>query len=267
MDNIFVAGVDVGSTTTKVVVMDEKGEIRGSEIVFTGIEMEKVTTKALNTALKKAQLLDRKLNYIITTGYGRNIISWRNESIPEIIATGVGGFFINEKVRSILDIGGQDCKFILIEDKGNVLDFKMNDICAAGTGRFIGYLTRIFQRDLNEIIKKGMLSQNPTRIDSTCGVFAGLEIVNKISQKIPIEDIIAGVHLAIMKRIETMVLQVGIKELLMFSGGVANNRLAVKMLEYHFKVKPIIYYDPQLICSIGAAKIALEKTKKKLRKQ
>ncbi|NIM16174.1 MAG: 2-hydroxyglutaryl-CoA dehydratase [Candidatus Aminicenantes bacterium] len=256
---MVVAGIDIGSTTTKAVILNKKGKIIGKSLEPTGPNMKQVAEKVLLASLDQAGFCREDVEYIVTTGYGRNSVNWKNEAIPEIITTSFGGFHLHNKIKTILDIGGQDSKAITVGNNGEMVNFKMNDMCAAGTGRFLENMARVLGLPLKEMIEKGLTFKNPITIDTTCTVFAESEVITKLSQNQPLEDIIAGVHLAVIRRITPMLKQVGIKAPLMFSGGVARNSLVIKMIERQFKMKPIIHPDPQLVCAFGAAKIALEK--------
>jgi predicted CoA-substrate-specific enzyme activase len=256
---MVVAGIDIGSTTTKSIILDEGGTMIGTAVELTGADMNRASEEVLDESLSQTGYSRKDIEYIVSTGYGRNGIDWKDESIPEIIAIATGGQQLLPEVKTIVDIGGQDSKAIALGNRGMVKKFLMNDRCAAGTGRFLETIARVLNMPLGQMIQKGLTFKNPVDIDSTCVVFAESEVVTKLSQKLPVEDIIAGVHFSVIKRIAPLIRQVGLAPPLMFSGGGAKNDLAARMIEIQFNIKPYVYENPQIVCALGAAVKAYEK--------
>ncbi|ADY55351.1 CoA-substrate-specific enzyme activase [Syntrophobotulus glycolicus DSM 8271] len=250
------AGVDVGSLGTKAVILVD-GEIAGSTIIRTGINTEENGNKGLDEALAKAGLKREDLKYVVATGYGRISAPYANKTVTEITCHAKGAHYIHPQTKTIIDMGGQDCKAIRLDEDGNVVDFAMNDKCAAGTGRFLEIMANVFKVPLEEL---GPLSLNATTVlpvSSTCTVFAESETVSLLARGEKPENIIVGIHHAIANRVGGMFSRVGIQNDVFFSGGVAKNIGMKKALEEALNVQIVEPgQDPQLAGAIGAAVIA-----------
>lgn len=256
--DILVAGIDSGSTSTNVVIMNKNREILSSSIVRTGAKSQNGAESAMKEALDKLNLTKDKLSKIISTGYGRVSIPFANEEVTEITCHGKAAYFLNDSVRTIVDIGGQDSKAIKLDDKGNVVDFAMNDKCAAGTGRFLEMMSRSLEVPLNEMGEKSLVWKEDIDITSMCSVFAESEVVSLIAQNKEIPDIIHGLNKAVATKTSALVNRVGKEEGYMMTGGVAKNIGVVKCLEEKLKSKIFIPEEPQIVGAIGAALIAIE---------
>ncbi len=182
---MFFAGCDVGSTTGKAVVIDEKGTILAGSIVPSTVDPEVTATSSLEKALKEIDpsLKIKDMKRIVGTGYGRIELTFAHENVSEITCHGVGAHFLDNAIRTVIDIGGQDCKAMALRDDGHVLDFVMNDKCAAGTGRFFEGMGRAFGVSLEEFSRMSLESNNPIPISSQCSVFAESEVISLISQR------------------------------------------------------------------------------------
>ncbi len=253
--NLF-AGVDIGSTTAKCVITDEKDNMLVFEHIPTEYDRNVSGEKILKQAMDKLGVSDADIAYIVSTGYGRKSFLRANANIPEIIAHGIGTYKLMPGTRTIIDIGGQDSKVISLDDLGNVERFEMNDKCAAGTGRFFEVLTHrllgIEMEDLADLMKK---SKNPCVISSMCTIFAESEIISLLSQKVPVEDIAAGTGRSIARRILAMgrSAQIPYTEPIVFSGGVANNE-AIADIFADLLGKPVTAIKmPQSTAALGAA--------------
>ena len=253
--NLF-AGVDIGSTTAKCVITDENDNMLVFEHIPTEYDRNVSGEKILKQAMDKLGVSDADIAYIVSTGYGRKSFLRANANIPEIIAHRLGTYKLMPGTRTIIDIGGQDCKVISLDDLGNVERFEMNDKCAAGTGRFFEVLTHrllgIEMEDLSDLMKK---STNPCVISSMCTIFAESEIISLLSQKVPVEDIAAGTGRSIARRILAMgrSAQISYAEPIVFSGGVANNE-AIADIFADLLGKPVTAIKmPQSTAALGAA--------------
>lgn len=256
--DILVAGIDSGSTSTNVVIMNKNREILSSSIVRTGAKSQNGAESAMKEALDKLNLTKDKLSKIISTGYGRVSIPFANEEVTEITCHGKAAYFLNDSVRTIVDIGGQDSKAIKLDDKGNVVDFAMNDKCAAGTGRFLEMMSHSLEVPLNEMGEKSLVWKEDIDITSMCSVFAESEVVSLIAQNKEIPDIIHGLNKAVATKTSALVNRVGKEEGYMMTGGVAKNIGVVKCLEEKLQSKIFIPEEPQIVGAIGAALIAIE---------
>ncbi|KOF57714.1 3-hydroxyacyl-ACP dehydratase [Clostridium sp. DMHC 10] len=256
--DILVAGIDSGSTSTNVVIMNKNREILSSSIVRTGAKSQNGAESAMKEALDKLNLTKDKLSKIISTGYGRVSIPFADEEVTEITCHGKAAYFLNDCVRTIVDIGGQDSKAIKLDDKGNVVDFAMNDKCAAGTGRFLEMMSHSLEVPLNEMGEKSLVWKEDIDITSICSVFAESEVVSLIAQNKEIPDIIHGLNKAVATKTSALVNRVGKEEGYMMTGGVAKNIGVVKCLEEKLQSKIFIPEEPQIVGAIGAALIAIE---------
>jgi predicted CoA-substrate-specific enzyme activase len=257
---MIVSGCDVGSATGKALIM------RGSKIVAYAIipattKPEETAYKVMDEALRKAGLLSlREIEYVVGTGYGRARVPFANENISEITCHARGAYWLCPTVRTVIDIGGQDCKVTGIDEVGKVRDFTMNDKCAAGTGRFFEAMARILGVDLQGLSSLALRSQKPVPITSQCSVFAESEVISLINEGVDPVDIAAGLHVSIAGRLSSQVRSVGIIEDITVSGGCAKNKALVKSLEKKLGASiKILPEDPQIVGALGAALIAAEK--------
>lgn len=253
---MIVAGCDVGSLTGKVVIMRD-GEILGSSIVPTTTKPERTARQALDKALDQCGLSLDDIECLVGTGYGRVKIPFANDNVSEISCHGRGAQYLVPTIRLIIDIGGQDCKVIRVNPKGKVVDFAMNDKCAAGTGRFLETMARALELQLEEMGPISLKSNTPTAITAQCSVFAETEVVSRLAEGAEVEDLVAGIHDAVASRIMTLIKRVGVEEDITITGGVAKNVGVVHFLEKRTGLKAkALPIDPQLIGALGAALMA-----------
>lgn len=252
---MITMGIDVGSITTKVAVVVD-GELKLSKIGPTGYDAKKAAGMMFQQVLESLKLDRNNIHGIVSTGYGRNGVSFANKAITEITCHAAGAFFINPEVRSVIDIGGQDSKVISLNDKGRVSDFAMNDKCAAGTGRFLEVMARALEIELEKFGEMSLKSQAPSDISSLCTVFAESEVISLIAKGEKRENIVAGIHAAIGARIAAMAKRVKIAAPVMMTGGVAKNKGLVKALEKRLMQDILIVESAQVIGAIGAALLA-----------
>lgn len=264
MGNInAVAGVDIGSLGTKTVIFSE-GEILGSSINRTGLSSVENGENGLKTALENAGLQREDLKYIVATGYGRISAPYADKTITEITCHARGVHYIHPDSRTIIDMGGQDCKAIRLDENGLVTDFAMNDKCAAGTGRFLEVMANVFKVSLEELGPMALRATQVLPVSSTCTVFAESETISLLAEGEKPENIIIGIHHAIANRINGMFSRVGVENDVFFSGGVAKNVGMRKALEDVMQIKLVEpRYDPQLAGALGAAIIAWDLLTKK----
>jgi predicted CoA-substrate-specific enzyme activase len=252
---MFVAGCDVGSLTGKTVIMKNE-EIISYSIVPTTPKPQITAENATNEALGKAGLKLEELEYVVSTGYGREKIPFASTNISEITCHGRGAYWLVPSGRTVIDIGGQDCKVILLDDNGNVVDFRMNDKCAAGTGRFLEVMARALGLELDDLGSVSLKSEFSAVITSQCSVFAESEIVTLIAEGTELPDIVAGIHKSIAGRLLSMVKAVNPRKDFMLTGGVAKNQGVVKFLEDALGKIEKVPVDPQIVGALGAALIA-----------
>ena len=249
----------MGSTTGKAVIIDQKGKIAASFLVPSEIDPEVTAKIALKAAMDNINGLNtvEELKYLVGTGYGRNEVPFANENISEISCHARGVHHVNPKVKTVVDIGGQDLKGISLSNSGDVLEFSMNDKCAAGTGRFYEAMARAFRMELSEFSNLALKAKSEVAVTSQCSVFAESEVISLLAQKIPPADIAAGIQAAVAKRCFTLLKRVGINKEVTMSGGCAKNIGLQKALEKKLKIKIVqLKIDPQLMGALGAAVFA-----------
>jgi len=210
----------------------------------------------MKEALDRAGISMEQVKYTISTGYGRRAVSFARKTLTEIICHGAGVSSSMPEARTVIDIGGQDSKVIKLNDRGAVMDFVMNDKCAAGTGRFLEVMAHVLEIRLDDMGAISLRSSNPSRISSTCTVFAESEVVSLRAEKVPVEDIIAGLHRSIARRVVSMGSGVGYRETVVATGGVAKNIGIVRALESEIRLKIVVPDEPQIMGAVGAAIMA-----------
>ncbi len=258
---ILVAGVDIGSLYTKSVIMDSKGEVTSFNVLRSGAAYKGAAEASLNEALKQAGVQFSDLSYIVSTGYGRAIVDFGNSQVTEISCHARGANSLFPQARTVIDIGGQDSKIIYVNDMGKVDNFVMNDKCAAGTGRFLEVMAVALGTNLADLSELSFRSQQKLDISSTCTVFAESEVISLFATGQDKADIAAALFRAIARRITGMVGQLGVKERVVMTGGVALNAGMVRALEEHLKTTLLVPDKPQLVGALGAAIIAAERVK------
>lgn len=263
--NTVFAGIDVGSLTAKCVLISEVGIVSYS-IIETGTNPKKAGERVFNKVLNGAGHKREEIRHIVGTGYGRVSLSFVDRTITELTCHARGAHYLKPSIRTVIDIGGQDSKVIKLDKDGSMSDFVMNDKCAAGTGRFLEVMARALEVDLEELGQFSLRSRKPCSINSTCTVFAESEVVSLLASGEEREDIAAGLHHAIAKRVGNMAKRLGIKENIVFVGGVAKNvgvrKTLEDFLEVHFTP---LSEDPQIIGALGAALLAKEQCAKIIR--
>jgi predicted CoA-substrate-specific enzyme activase len=250
-----VAGIDIGAGTAKAVILENEEIIAYSVIPVSG-DVNKAIEGVIAEALDQAGLSLPSLDYVVSTGWGRDAVSFANVSKTEIICHASGVHFLIPQARTIVDIGAQDSKVIRVNDKGKVIDFVMNDKCAAGTGRFLEVMAQVLGLKLEEMGPVSLASKNLCNISSTCTVFAETEVVSLRAQGKAVEDLIAGIHRSIASRVMIMGSGINLERETVFTGGVAKNIGVQKALEEVGGLKCIVPEEPQVTGALGAALIA-----------
>ncbi|VTR64535.1 R-phenyllactate dehydratase activator [Desulfosarcina cetonica] len=254
---MFCAGIDIGSTITKIVIAN-RNEVLASVVQRTGAQHRRRAHRVMEDALTQAGLATSDLDYIVATGYGRINVPFADAQITEITCHMRGVSWLDPDVRTIIDIGGQDCKGIKVKD-GRLDDFIMNDKCAAGTGRFFEIIAKVLGIDLEEIGPLSLTSKNPAEISNLCTVFAEQEALSRLSEGVPIADVAAGIHRANASRIYGMVRKIKIEETVAITGGGAKNSGLCHSLQERLQLPVFIPPEPLITGALGAALIAGEK--------
>ena len=252
----YVAGVDVGSTQTKAVIIDRNKTIVGRALLDMETSMMTIAPDAFRAALANADISEDQVDYVAATGYGRYNVTFGDEQVTEISCHARGAVHLFPKTRMVIDIGGQDTKAIRVGPQGQVEDFTMNDKCAAGTGRFLGAASYALEMALSELGPLSLKSTNPVRITTTCTVFAESEIISHLAKGILPEDVLMGVHQAITSRCVSLARRVGIESEATFTGGVSRNIAMCKLLSEQLGMPINVSPDAHFIGALGAALFA-----------
>ncbi len=254
----YAAGVDVGSTQTKAVVINEELEIVASALIDTGANVVKAAEKAFKDAIETKGILEEEVEWVIGTGYGRYKVTFGNAQVTEISCHGRGAVHIFPGTRTVVDMGGQDTKAIRVSEDGEIDDFCMNDKCAAGTGRFLGASAAALDIPLDELGDTALKSDKGVRISTTCTVFAESEVLAWLGKGKKVEDILWGVHQSIATRSMGLMRRVGIEGEITFTGGVSRNSAMVKSLEDVLGQKLNISEQCHFAGALGAALHAMD---------
>ncbi len=252
------AGIDSGSTTTNIVVIDQEKNMLAYSIVRTGAKAQNGARAALEDVCRKLSVQPDAFSAILATGYGRNNIPFATDTKTEITCHAKGGYFLSPETRTIVDIGGQDSKVICMDPSGAVINFIMNDKCAAGTGRFLEMMARSLELDLEEMSRKGMNWKKDLTISSMCTVFAESEVISLIADNHSDSDIIHGLNKSVASKTASMVSRAKGAPPYMMTGGVARNKGVVRELEKRLGSPMLVTENPDLCGALGAALFALE---------
>lgn len=258
----YFGGCDAGSTYTKCVIIDENGKILAAVTKRSRINPVLSAKDALDEAVSQVDGLNsaEELTYLIGTGYGRNKVPFADENISEISCHAMGVHVTDPSVKAIIDIGGQDVKGIAIDTDGTVLNFAMNDKCAAGTGRFFESMARAFEMSLDEFSNMSLTAKNVIPITAQCAVFAESEVISLVGEGKPMEEIAAGIQLSVAKRCFVMAKKAGAADSVTLTGGCAKNEGLKKAIEKVLKINVVdLPTDPQLMGALGAAEYARQK--------
>ncbi|MEM0358890.1 MAG: acyl-CoA dehydratase activase [Candidatus Hadarchaeales archaeon] len=256
---MLVAGCDVGSLTAKALLM-ENGRILSHEVRRVRPRPELSAREVMEEALRKAGRRWEEVAYCVGTGYGRVRIPFANENISEISCHGKGAHWLLPSVRTVIDIGGQDCKVIRVDGEGRLVNFVMNDKCAAGTGRFLELMAKTLGVGVEDLGRLSLSSKEPIPITNICAVYAQSEVLSYLAEGASAEDVAAGVNQSMAARVKALASRVGVEREVVLSGGVAKNIGVVKYLEEMLGVPLIkLDFDPQLVGALGAALFASER--------
>jgi predicted CoA-substrate-specific enzyme activase len=260
--SVYTLGLDIGSATSKCVVLCDGSSVAGEAVISVGTGTSG-PDRALEAALKSAGLAANEIASSAVTGYGRN--SWKGADFvyTELSCHARGANMLYPEVRTVLDIGGQDAKALGVLPGGRLGAFVMNDKCAAGTGRFLEVMARILEMDLSELGAVGLTSVKPAEISSTCTVFAESEVISQLSKGISVIDLAAGINRSVAVRGASLVKRLGVAEPVFMTGGVARNPGVVRALEEILGLKIQTHRLSQLAGALGAACIAHEQMRRK----
>lgn len=255
----YAAGVDVGSTQTKAIIVDEHRKIVGRSLIDTGSNVIKAAENSYLAALASGGIGEESVGYIVGTGYGRYKVTFGDTQVTEISCHARGAVHMFPGTRTVLDMGGQDTKAIRVRPNGEVVDFCMNDKCAAGTGRFLQAAAVALEIPLPELGPTALRAEKSVAISTTCTVFAESEVLSWLGKGKKIEDILLGVHKSIGTRSMLLLRRVGIENEVTFSGGVTRNQGMVQVLSEMLGLKMNVGDESHFMGALGAALFALDR--------
>ena len=270
---MITAGIDIGSMSAEVVIFefdnaDDKGRILGHSVTWTGADSGETATRTMDLALEKTSISFDDIQYIVSTGYGRVIVSFANKDITEISCHARGAHWLFPTARTVLDMGGQDCKVIRCDETGKVTSFVMNDKCAAGAGRSMEVMAELVGVPLESIGERShQIIDKAANITSTCVLFARSEVMELLRNGVEKNDILAGACDALTSRVLTFLSRAKVEEDLVISGGIAKNSGMTKRVEERLGLKALVSEEPQIIGALGAAIFAKDTLLKQMQEK
>jgi len=255
---MIACGIDVGSLSAEAALMVDDN-LEAYSLIRTGPDSAETARQAMKEALDQTDIQQQDIEYTVATGYGRVIVPFSDKNITEISCHAKGAHYFFPSVRTILDMGGQDCKAIQCDENGKVTNFIMNDKCAAGTGRAFEVMANLLQINLEDI---GPLSlefeEEPVKISNKCIIFAKSEVLSYMREGVPLNEILAGLCDGVADRVNGLLRRVGMKEDFVITGGITKNIGVVKRVEEITGLKANICFEPQIVGAVGAALFARE---------
>ncbi len=259
----YFIGIDIGSTTIKIAIIDENKNLVAKGSSPTGSRFNKNAMDALDLLMFRNKIDKKDIAFTVSTGYGRKLFKNSDDNVNELTANAVGARVYQQngvKIRTIINVGGQDTKVILLDDEGNIKNFVMNDKCAAGTGRFLDIAARNLEVDIVEMEALHFEAKDsPLPVNSTCAVFAESEIISLLAAGHQVNEIVSGIHYSIARRISRLAARGRIEDDVLFDGGTALNKGMVEALENELMRNIYVHPYPQFTTAIGSAHIALKK--------
>ena len=254
---MYTLGIDIGSASSKAVILEDGKETIASAVVQAGTGTSG-PSRVLDEIVTSSGFKLSDMTYTVATGYGRFSVEFANRQISEITCHAKGIHYLVPGARTIIDIGGQDAKAILLSERGSILKFVMNDKCAAGTGRFLDVMARVLEIELSDMGKCHFKASEAAPISSTCTVFAESEVISQLSKGVDKNNIIAGVHQSVASKACSLAYRVGVMNDVVMCGGVARNPGVVDAIEKELKQRITVAPNPQMTGALGAAMLAYE---------
>ncbi len=260
MADILTMGIDVGSTTSKCVILKEGTQLIASSLIPAGTGTSG-PQRALDAALEQAGVDRSGITVLTATGYGRNSFKGADHVVSELSCHAIGAGALMPGIRTVIDIGGQDAKVLRVGPSGKLESFLMNDKCAAGTGRFLEVMARILELDVSELAAMDEKAAGKVNISSTCTVFAESEVISQLANNVDLHDLVAGIHASVAVRTAGLVRRLGVTAPVGMTGGVARNDGVVRALEKELGVSISVSPLSQLAGAYGAAVYGWNKAK------
>lgn len=256
IDRLITAGIDIGSSSAQAVIM-QNGKILSFGNMSVGVDKKETANRVFDMALEGTTMSRNDVKFVVGTGYGRYQVSFANKNVTEITCHARGAHYFFPEARTVLDMGGQDCKAISCDQTGKVTAFVMNEKCAAGTGRSMEVVAKLFDIPLQDIGPMSLdIKEKPPQMGSTCVVFAKSETLRMLRTGVPRNTVLAAYCDALVHRILLLLHRIGVKEELVISGGIAKNTGVVRRIEENLATKANICFEPQIVGAVGAAIIA-----------
>jgi predicted CoA-substrate-specific enzyme activase len=252
---MIAAGIDIGSSTAKSVLI-ENGNVIAAAVLPIALDFTEAAEKILNHSMESIGVTKAQIGFTVVTGYGRRSATFGDKIVTEILCGATGAKYVSSRIRTVIDIGGQDTKIIRLDDSGKIASFRMNDKCAAGTGRFLEVMARALSIDIDEIGSLAVESKKPCQISSICTVFAESEAITLRAKGESVSDVLAGIHKSVVSRVAAQGASVGYQEEIMLIGGVAKNIAIRKYMMEEIGFKIHFPEMPQVVVALGAAVIA-----------
>jgi (R)-2-hydroxyacyl-CoA dehydratese activating ATPase len=255
MSNVITAGIDVGSTYTKVALVDESGRILSRHLAQTGFKLALVSRRTFETCLAEASLSRDDVGYVVATGVGRHLVDFKDVHVTEITSTARGAAKLFPNTRTVLDVGGQTMKASRLDERAKVVSFRLNDKCAAGTGAFLEKTARYMGYTTTEIGPLLATSKQPVTISGVCAVFAESEVINHLSQGTPPADIMHGSLVSLVERSVQLLRRVKAEPEYTLVGGILQFESMVKMVQDELKCAVNVPEGDltQYVAALGAA--------------
>lgn len=254
---MITAGLDCGAKNVRALVLKD-GEIVGKALVPAGMDTAAAANKAFDQALAEAGVAREQVVKVVATGAGKNEVAFKNGVVTEVGADARGVIHLYPDARTVIDVGAEEGRAIKVDERGKVVDFAINEKCAAGAGAFTEAMARALDIKLEELGPLSLKSTKSIPMNAQCAVFAESEVVSLVHAKTPKPDMARAIHDAISDRIVSMVRRVGVAEKIALIGGVAQNVGFVDSLENDLKTKVLIPDVPQFVGAIGAALVATD---------
>ena len=255
---MFTMGIDIGSTSSKAVILEDGIRVAARKVIEAGIGSEG-PDRVFADALSEAGITREEITRVMATGYGRMTFPGADDQVSELSCHGKGILYLIPEARVVIDIGGQDAKVMQINERGALLNFVMNDKCAAGTGRFLDVMAGILSVQTSELAELAAKAEEPLSISSVCTVFAESEVISHLAAGATRSDVAAGIHQSVAKRVAGLGNRIGFRGPIAMSGGVALNAGVVRALEHELGKQIVTHPDAQLAGAYGAAILAFEK--------
>lgn len=255
---MFTMGIDIGSTSSKAVILEDGVRVAARKVIEAGIGSEG-PDRVFADALSESGITREEITRVMATGYGRMTFPGADDQASELSCHGKGIHYLIPEARVVIDIGGQDAKVMQINERGALLNFVMNDKCAAGTGRFLDVMAGILSVQTSELAELAAKAEEPLSISSVCTVFAESEVISHLAAGATRSDVAAGIHQSVAKRVAGLGNRIGFRGPIAMSGGVALNAGVVRALEHELGKQIVTHPDAQLAGAYGAAILAFEK--------